>query len=359
MEKLILVGCDLHDKSMLLKFALGTAPAGKRSFQTNAAGVKALIGELKKRAAAAGGAQIVVAYEASGAGFRLHDELSAQGFICHVLAPSKMAATPKQRHSKTDEKDAEKILEVLRGHYLAGNKLPEVWIPGHQTRDDRELVRCRLDAQEKCSAVKIQIVSLLKRHGVTKADDMGDNWTKGHRAWLAKLAGCSQPLGAGTRAHLGSLLRQLKSLETEVKKLDGALEKLAKSEHLAVPMKALTKIPAVGLVTALVFLTELGDPTRFKNRRQLGAYLGLAPSSYESGEHSDRKGHITHQGPARVRYVLNQAVWNRLRCDPHEQLVYERIAARNPKHKKIAVVAGMRRLGVRMWHAAVTAQEAA
>lgn len=357
MEKTILVGCDLHDKNMLLKIALGTEPPRKRVVRNNKADRKTAVEDLKERAAAAGAARIAFAYEASGAGFSLHDELTDAGLVCHVLAPSKMSATPKQRQAKTDEKDAQKILEVLRGHYLAGNKLPEVWIPDLQTRDDREIVRCRLDAQTKCTQVKIQIVTLLKRQGLAKPADLGGNWTKAYCLWLAKLAGCAQPLQAGARAHLSSLLRQLKSLEKELEKLDQELKKLAATERHAGAMQALKKLRAVGLVTALVFLTEIGDPTRFKNRKQIGAYLGLAPSSYATGE-SDRKGHITHQGPARVRYVLNQALWNCLRCDPDAKEDYDRIARRNPQHKKIAVVAGMRKLAIRMWHAAVAAKMA-
>jgi transposase len=96
----------------------------------------------------------------------------------------------------------------------------------------------------------------------------------------------------------------------------------------------------------------MGDLSRFSNRKQIGAYLGLAPSSNETGETGDRKGHITHQGSARVRYILCQMVWNRMRFDPDEKAAYERIVAKNPKHKKIAVVAGMRRLAIKMWHVA-------
>jgi len=103
-------------------------------------------------------------------------------------------------------------------------------------------------------------------------------------------------------------------------------------------------------LTAIVFLTELGDLSRFANRRQIAAYLGLAPSSNESGERSDRKGHITHQGSSRVRKVLCQATWARVRYHEEEKIIYERIKAKNPKKKKIAVVASMRRLAVRMWH---------
>ena len=48
---------------------------------------------------------------------------------------------------------------------------------------------------------------------------------------------------------------------------------------------------------------------------------------------------------------LNQAVWNMIRFDPGEREVYERLVKKNPKKKKIAVVAVMRRLAVRLWHA--------
>jgi transposase len=78
--------------------------------------------------------------------------------------------------------------------------------------------------------------------------------------------------------------------------------------------------------------------------------LGLAPRSFESGDASDRKGHITRQGSSRVRKMLCQATWSRARRDPDEQQAYGRIVAKNPKHKKIAVVASMRRLAVRLWH---------
>ena len=85
----------------------------------------------------------------------------------------------------------------------------------------------------------------------------------------------------------------------------------------------------------------------------------FAPSCQESGQIDDRKGHITHQGSPRVRHILCQAVWARVRTSPQTASVYERIVARNPKHKNIAVVAVMRRLAVKMWHIGREAQRAA
>ena len=106
----------------------------------------------------------------------------------------------------------------------------------------------------------------------------------------------------------------------------------------------------------MVYLTEMGDLSRFENRRQVGAYLGLVPSSYESGVKDDRKGHITHHGSGRVTGVLCQASWSRVQTDPIEKAVHERIVKRNPKHKKIALVASMRRLAIKMWHIGLKAQ---
>src|ERR1700689_5475939 len=90
-------------------------------------------------------------------------------------------------------------------------------------------------------------------------------------------------VGAGARATLASLLRQWEFLEEEIGRLDQALESLADSPRYAAVVGELVKLQGVGLLTALVFLSEIGDLGRFVNRRQISAYLGLVPRSYESG----------------------------------------------------------------------------
>ena len=293
-----------------------------------------------------------MAYEASGQGFGWYDELIAAGIECHVLAPTKMARSVQQERNKTDEKDAEQILQLLRGHVLAGNPLPTVWVPDPQTRDDREGVRCRLDAAEKLTAVKTQVQSLLKRSHQARPAGLGQGWTRRFWAWLRGLCR-DEAQGLGLRETLTSLLRQLEFLEQEVRRLDQALLRLAAApRYEATVNRVVQQLTGVGVLTALVFLTEVGDLRRFANRRQISAYLGLAPRSYESGSASDRKGHITRQGPSRVRRVLCQAAWARVRSAGPDQAAYQRIGARNPKHKKIATVAVMRRLAVRIWHQA-------
>jgi transposase len=292
-------------------------------------------------------------------GFTLYDELRELGWECHVLAPSKLPDSPYQRKRKTDPRDALRILQVLRSHVLAGDKLPAVWVPSPQIRDDRELVRARLEIADKLTRAKTQIQSLLKRNGVARPKEMS-SWTLGHWYWLNELAYCDDAsvrdgLSEGTRRALLKLLREVGGLERERGRLDRALVRLSMQPRHASQVQALVAIKGVGVLTALVFLTELGDVTRFQNRGQLGSYLGLAPSSHESGKVSDRKGHITRCGPSRIRKVLCQAVWSQIRWDAQLGAVYRRICDRNPKRNKIGVVALMRRLGIRMWHCACDA----
>jgi len=354
MAKFIMVGCDLHDKSMLLKIAVDRGAPTMRSWGTDLAARKAMIADLKRRAVQAGAARIVFAYEACGFGFRLHDELTAEGIECYVLAPSKMERSVKHRKRKTDERDAQAILNHLRSYLLAGVELPSVWIPDVQTRDDREGVRQRLATAEDGSAIKTRIRWLLKRSGIESPP--ANPWTSEYWCWLHDLA--QRGLPAGAAQALSSLLRHLDWLLLEKERLDAQVLSLSRTERYLRPVAALMRYKGVAVLTAMVYLTEMGDLSRFVNRRQVASFLGLVPSSYETGKDDDHKGHITHQGPQRVRKVLCQAVWSRLRTVDSERACYERLVARNPKHKKVAVVARMRTLAVVLWHAGLAAQEA-
>lgn len=348
----IIVGCDLHDRTLVLKSARGLEPPRLTTVKNTAAERAALIARLR---AAAGDDGVIFAYEASGQGFGLHDELSSAGIACHVLAPTKIVRSTKGKRLKDDAKDAEDVFELLRAHVLAGNRLPTIWIPDRETRDDRELVRTRLDLTEKSTAVKRQIKSLLKRHARARPAELGVGWTVGYRAWLKASVACPD-LGSGLRGALASLLRQLEEFEAETKRLDQALTELVVRPRYARPVAELVKLSGVGVLTALTFLTEIGDLQRFPNRRAFGSYLGLTPAAHESGDSADRKGHITRQGPSRVRKLLCQAAWARVSKTGEPRQAYERIALRNPKRKKIALVAGMRRLAVLMWHRGRAAQ---
>jgi transposase len=343
---------DAHDNTLTNRIGVDREDPESMTVKNTQEGREKLFRHLKELAQGYEGARILVAYEASPIGFGIYDECAAAGIECHILAPTRMPKSPRDRKRKHDKADAQKIFELLKGHVLAGNTLHDIWIPDHQTRDDREIVRGRLDAGEKLTAVKTQVQTLLKRNHVQRPESVRWCWGKSHYRWLEKVE-----LKPGARIALSSLLRQIESLEAEIKELDKQIEDLSQTERYQLAAEALVvQIKGVGLLTAMVFLTEIGDMRRFSNRRQVGSFLGLAPSCRESGEESDRKGHITREGPARVRKALCQAAWVRIIYDMEEARVYNRIAEKNPKHKKIAIVACMRRLGILMWHLAQSAQ---
>lgn len=353
MSKVTMIGCDLHDASMMLKVAVGAGEAIKKSFATSY--VEEMIAWVKDFAQRQQALRIVFAYEASGQGFGLYDTLADAGIECYVLAPTHLPHTAHQRKNKTDEKDAQMILDEVRGHVLAGRRLPKVWVPDPQTRDDREAVRMRLQLGEQRTRVKNQIRNLAKRAKLvfptwfTKSGE----WSKRSVQWLCAVAkGELGALSPGLRVVLTSLVDLHEEFCRQLKCLDQAIRQLAKSDRYAQAFRKLKLLPGVGTLSAMVFLTELGDLNRFANRRQLAAYLGLAPAAFESGNCQDRKGHITRQGPARVRHVLCQAAWAALRCSQEWKSTYEGIKRGAQKRGKIAIVAVMRRLAIAMWHTA-------
>ncbi len=68
----------------------------------------------------------------------------------------------------------------------------------------------------------------------------------------------------------------------------------------------LMTIPGVGRLTALAFVAAIDDPERFRRSRDVGAYLGLVPRRYQSGE-IDYTGRISKCGDRRVRTLLYEA----------------------------------------------------
>lgn len=356
MSKTIMIGCDLHDHSLVLKVADGTGPSLRKGFLT--ARRAELIAWMQDFAAQHGATRIVLAYEASGQGFGLYDDLTDAGIECYVLAPTHLPHTSHRRKNKTDDHDAEMLLDEVRAFVLAGRPLPAVWVPDHQTRDDRELVRQRLELATQRTRLKNQIRNLAKRWKLALPEwfTASGDWSKRSLQWLQDVAsGALGGLGEGARAALASQIELYQGLCLQLKALDQAIDRLSRSPRYARAFRKLQLLPGVGTLSAMTFLTELGDLDRFANRRQLAAYLGLAPCAFESGARNDRKGHITRQGSARVRHVLCQAAWAALRCSPAWRESYDRIKRGSAKRSKVAIVAIMRQLGITMWHTARSA----
>jgi transposase len=57
---------------------------------------------------------------------------------------------------------------------------------------------------------------------------------------------------------------------------------------------------------SLTSAAAIDDPARFKSSKQVGAYFGLTPTKYQSGE-TDIDGRISKIGDASVRAALYEA----------------------------------------------------
>jgi transposase len=206
-----------------------------------------------------------------------------------------------------------------------------------------------MELVEKQTRVKTQIQMLVKRQGLEKPAGCRAGWTTRHRQWLEALTE-SDALGSGARTALRSLLRQLSFLEAEIERIDEPIHQLAQNPRHKPIIEELVQEHGVGLLTAMVYRTEIGQAGRFRRGRRVGKFVGLTPTSHESGQQQDRKGHISRQGPPRLRKMLCQASWVHVQRDPQAKRFYQQLVSRNPKKKKIAIVAVMRRLAVRLWH---------
>jgi transposase len=85
--------------------------------------------------------------------------------------------------------------------------------------------------------------------------------------------------------------------------IDADMKKMVRASDAC---RRLMTIPGVGQLTALAFTAAIDDPQRFKRSRDIGAYLGLVPRRYQSGE-VDYTGSISKCGDRRVRTLLYEA----------------------------------------------------
>src|SRR5512140_47848 len=138
-------------------------------------------------------------------------------------------------------------------------------------------------------------------------------------------------------------LAVIDGLAPVIDRIDGELRLHAKADPR---VKVLTTLPGVGQFTALVMLAEIGDITRFPSARKLAAWAGLTPT-VRGSDLTVRHGHISKQGSAWLRWVLNQAAQTAKRS-PAFAASYQTIAKK--RGKKIATIAIARKLLTRACH---------
>ena len=71
-------------------------------------------------------------------------------------------------------------------------------------------------------------------------------------------------------------------------------------------VKRLMTTPGVGTIVALTYVSVIDRPERFAKSSSVGAYLGLTPRRFQSGE-EDYNGHISRCGDRLLRTYLFEA----------------------------------------------------
>src|SRR6516165_5474918 len=107
----------------------------------------------------------------------------------------------------------------------------------------------------------------------------------------------------GLSAAMRGLVAARAAVLAAVVAIDGDIRKMVRASAAC---RRLMSIPGVGQLTALAFTAAVDDPGRFRRSRDIGAYLGLVPRRYQSGE-VDYTGGISKCGDRRVRTLLYEA----------------------------------------------------
>lgn len=144
----------------------------------------------------------------------------------------------------------------------------------------------------------------------------------------------------------------LKSLETiteQIRAYEKEIQNAARQHHpQAVKFQ---QIPSIGPITSLAFVLSIEDPHRFKDPRDVGAYLGLVPRRDQSGG-TDKQLPISKIGNKYIRQLLVQCAQYLIghfgpECALREQGL-KLVAKGGKAAKKKATIAIARKLAVMM-----------
>ena len=100
----------------------------------------------------------------------------------------------------------------------------------------------------------------------------------------------------------------------------------------------LRSVPGIGVLTAILLITELINMQRFETTDQLLNYVGLVPDTYCSGEQK-RVGEMTRRGNRRIRSALIESAWMAKKKDSYLQNKFDHLCTRMSKQKVIVKIA--------------------
>jgi transposase len=218
-----------------------------------------------------------VAFEEGTSAAWLYDLLKPQVTQMVVCDPRKNALL--KAGNKNDRVDARKLSDLLRAGLLTPVYHGECGV-----RTLRELGRSYLTFTKDVTRVMNRLKALYRSWAIPCAGQKV--YSARHRkAWLEKLS------EAGVRRRAEQLYQQLDVLariRREVRR------ELVVESHRHPAHQLLRQIPRLGPIRVALLIALLQTPHRFRTKRQLWAYCGLALQTRSSGEYRFSGGQLQH-----------------------------------------------------------------
>jgi transposase len=221
----------------------------------------------------------------------LYHGLEALGVpvICIESRQAHLALKSLATH-KTDRNDARGLAQLARTGFFK---------PVHVKSLPAHAVRSLILARKKLVGQRVTLENQIRGLAVV----FGVRLPRGLSPAFAKQVTSSSQGVAGLACAMTGLLAARNAVLEAITAIDRDMKRLARASEAC---RRLMTIPGVGQLTALAFVAAIDEPDRFRRSRDVGAYLGLVPRRYQSGE-VDYTGSISKCGDRRVRTLLYEA----------------------------------------------------
>jgi transposase len=332
--------------------AFTTSPAQRPRIRSVAAGdlngLEREIARAHDRFDLPGEARVRSCYEAGRDGFWLHRWLVAHGVENLVVDSSSIEVNRRARRAKTDRLDVGKLLSLLM-RWAAGES--KVWSVVHVPTPDaeaaRQVTREIETVRQDRMRLRNRIQALLATQGIRCA------LTRSFAARLERLqTGDGRPLPAIWRARLAREWEHLQAIETRLRTLrtERAATVAQADQRVAEVARRIARLRGFAETGATICSTELFGTRTFRNRKQVGALLGLVPVPYRSDQ-SVRDQGISKAASGEVRRLSIQLAWCWIRWQPDSALTqwFHRRFCSTGRSRRVGIVAVARKLMIAVW----------
>lgn len=268
------------------------------------------------------GPEDAVVFETGLGSFYWADKIEEKGALCYIINPYKFRII-KDSWNKTDKQDSRNMAKALWVHIVTGEfGLPVVYKPSREVRELRKFFSVYASLNKHLVMLKNSVQSILTENGIVLSAENKKLLLseKTGTSLLDKLE-ISEASRISVRLSLEILWKVQEQKEQLVKEIFYAGKPFEKEVKLLISIRGITPL------SALAFLSDVGDVRRFKTTRKMNAYLGLVPKLKESGDMS-RAGHINRASRKTTRTLLTQSLVQAMFASPYLNGYYENVKSR-------------------------------